>query len=103
MTTQIEIQPETADKLFSIAEKQGVSVDTLLLRQILKPFDKSDETAQNWQLAGSMELLDDDLETASRQINQMLQKSILKTSRFEKLTCFHIPEFDGFVCASRSE
>lgn len=80
MLTQIEIQPETADKLFSIAEKRGISVDKLL-RQILKPFDKFAEPSPNWQLAGSMELLDDDLESASRQINQMLQKSISETAQ----------------------
>jgi hypothetical protein len=80
MPTQIEIQPETANKLFSIAEKHGVSVDSLLI-QILKPFDKPNESAPKWQLAGSMELLDEDLETASREINRMIQKSILETAR----------------------
>lgn len=80
MPTHIEIQPATAEKLFSIAKKRGVSIDTLL-NQILKPFDKSAESSQKWQLAGSMELLDEDLKTARREINRMLKKSILETAR----------------------
>jgi len=80
MPTQIEIQPDVANKLFAIAETRGVSVD-MLLRDILKRFDKTDESSQDWRLGGSIELLDEDLESGCRQIAQSLQKSLLETAR----------------------
>jgi hypothetical protein len=49
MPTQIEIQPDIANKLFAIAKMRGISIDTLL-RQILKRFDKTDESSNDWRL-----------------------------------------------------
>ena len=81
MSTQIEIQPDVAHKLSAIAKMRGVSIDTLL-RQILKRLDKTDESSpEMWRLGGSIELLDDDLESASWQINKNIQKSLLETAR----------------------
>ena len=80
MPTQIEIQPDVANKLFAIAKMRGVSIDTLL-RQILKRLDKTDESSQVWRLGGSIELLDEDLESGSLEIAQSLQKSLLETAR----------------------
>ncbi len=81
MSTQIEIQPDVAHKLSTIAKMRGVSVDTLL-RQILKRLDKTNESLPKmWRLGGSIELLDDDLESSSWQINKNIQKSLLETAR----------------------
>ena len=80
MPTNIEIQSDVAHRLFAIAEMRGISID-MLLRQILKRLDKTDESLSDWRLGGSIELLDEDLESGSRQIAQNLQKSLLETAR----------------------
>lgn len=80
MPTQIEIQPDIAAKLFALAEMRGVSIDTLL-RDILNQLGKPDEPLKGWQLAGSIELLDDDLENGSQQITNNLKNSLLETAR----------------------
>lgn len=77
MPTNIEIQPDVANKLFSAAEMRGVSINTLL-RQILKRLDKPDESSNDWRLSGSIELLDENLESGSLQIARSLQKSLLE-------------------------
>ncbi len=65
MPTRIEIQADVANRLFAIARIRGVSVD-VLLREILNQLDTTVEHANHWQLKGSIELLADDLENASR-------------------------------------
>lgn len=80
MTTKIEIQTDVAERLMTTAKIHGVSIDTLL-RRILKRMNKTDESIQDWQLGGSIELLDEDLEKGNRQIAEKLQKSLLETAR----------------------
>ena len=79
MPTQIEIQPEIADKLFALAEMRGVSIDALLGEFLNEP-DQNGESPRRWQLAGSIELLDENLESGSREITRNLQNSLLKTA-----------------------
>ena len=80
MPTQIEIQADVADRLFAIARMRGVSVD-VLLREILSRLDKTVDSSNRWQLRGSIELLDEDLETGSRQIANGVRDSLSKTSQ----------------------
>ena len=80
MPTQIEIQADVADRLFAIARMRGVSVD-VLLREILSRLDKTVDSLNRWQLRGSIELLDEDLETGSRQIANGVRDSLSKTSQ----------------------
>lgn len=79
MPTQIEIQPEIADKLFTLAEMRGVSVNALL-SEFLGQTDNNGESSNRWRLAGSIELLDEDLESASREISRNVQDSLLRTA-----------------------
>lgn len=78
MPTQIEVQPDIANQLLTLAETQNVSLDTLL-RELLRQTAKADEPAPRWRLAGSMKLLDEDLASGSREITRSLQESLCKT------------------------
>jgi hypothetical protein len=79
MPTQIEIQADTAKQLFTLAEVRQVSLDTLL-RELLRQTAQTKEAPPRWRLSGSMQLLDDDLASGSRQIANSLQDSLRKTS-----------------------
>lgn len=80
MPTQIEIQPDVADKLIAIARTRGISIDALL-REILNQLDKTDHSSPRWRLEGSIELLDEDLASGGRAIGNSLQDSLLEASQ----------------------
>ena len=80
MPTQIEIQADVADRLFAIARMRGVSVD-VLLREILSQLGTTVESSNHWQLKGSIDLLDEDLENGSRQVANGARDSLSRTSQ----------------------